>query len=42
MVAVSEHASFLRGILVVVWSLDRADYEDDDLTRSVSNGTQDD
>jgi hypothetical protein len=24
---------------VVVWSLDRADYEDDNLTKSVSNGT---
>jgi hypothetical protein len=28
MVAVSEHVSFLRGILVGIWSWDRADCED--------------
>jgi hypothetical protein len=28
MVAVSEHVSFLRGIVVVIWRLDRADCED--------------
>jgi hypothetical protein len=28
MVAVSEHVSFLRGILMVIWSMDRADCED--------------
>jgi hypothetical protein len=28
MVAVSEHVSFLRGILVVIWSSDVADCED--------------
>jgi hypothetical protein len=36
MVAVSEHVSSLTGFLVVVKSLDRADYEDDDL---ISNDT---
>jgi hypothetical protein len=39
MVAVSEHVSFLRGILVVTWSSDRAACEDDDLTRLEPNDT---
>jgi hypothetical protein len=30
---------FLRGILVAVWSLDRADCGNDDLTRLESNDT---
>jgi hypothetical protein len=34
MVAVSEHVSFLRGILVVIWSSDRADCEDFRLNRA--------
>jgi hypothetical protein len=37
MAAVIEKASFLRRILVVVWSLDRAGYGDDNLTSSESN-----
>jgi hypothetical protein len=39
MLAVSEHVSFLRRILVVVWSLDREDCEDDNLKRTESNDT---
>jgi hypothetical protein len=34
MVAVSEHVSFLRGILVVIWGSDRADCEDFRLNRA--------
>jgi hypothetical protein len=34
MVAVSEHVSFLRGILMVIWSSDREDCEDFRLNRA--------
>jgi hypothetical protein len=39
MVVVSERVSFLRGILVVIWSLDRADCEDFRLTGLEPNDT---